>query len=167
MLTQTTESAVRALIYLASEGGPDPLSPRSIAERLGLSPTYMAKVATLLVKANILRAHRGVLGGVNLNRPADTITLLAIVEACQGHVVGDFCQVSEETSKTCAYHRFASELQSAIVGVLSRWTLADLAAKPGPSPELMAIVPCKMTVRLQPQRRLHRGGAENRSAATD
>jgi hypothetical protein len=46
--------------------------------------------------------------------------------------------------EVCAYHRAMSELQHAVVGVLERWTLADLATKPGPSPALRGVVPCRM-----------------------
>ncbi len=133
MFTKTSISAIRALTYLGLNSTGQPISPRHMAERLGESPTYLAKVVRHLVKAGILRAHRGVAGGVTLNRPPDQISLLSIAEACQGAILGDFCQDAEELEKTCAFHQAAAELHGAIVGVLSRWTLADLLQKPCPS----------------------------------
>lgn len=147
MLTQTSESAIRQLVFLAQRGASEPLSHRHIAEQLGESPTYMAKVTSLLVKANILRAHRGSMGGVTLSRPPDSITLLSIVEACQGALVGDYCQETEDLASTCAYHQAATELHDAISRVLSRWTLAQLVAKPGPSPHIAQRVFCRMQTR--------------------
>ena len=144
MLTQTSESAIRGLVYLAQRGGAGPVSPRHIAIRLGLSPSYTAKVIRLLVRANILRAHKGSLGGVNLNRPPSAITMLSVVEACQGRMVGDYCQGDCDPRLTCAYHRFADELHEAIVGVLSRRTLVDILAKPEPAAELRGLTDCKM-----------------------
>jgi Rrf2 family protein len=136
MLTKTSISALRALTYLGLGGTGEPISPRIVAERLGESPTYLAKVTRHLVKAGILRAHRGVGGGVTLNRPPAEITLLSVIEACQGAVLGSFCEEAEDLSKTCALHQAAAELQGAIVRVLSRWTVQDLVRKPHPSPEI-------------------------------
>ncbi|MBI2839193.1 MAG: Rrf2 family transcriptional regulator [Acidobacteria bacterium] len=153
MLTQTSESAIRELIYLAQHVGADPVSPRYIATKLGLSPTYTAKVTRLLVRANILRAHKGSLGGVNLNRTPAAITMLSIVEACQGQVVGEYCQGSCDPRLTCAFHRFSLELHQAIVDVLSRWTLADVLANPAPAAEIAKLTECKMLGRQQAERR--------------
>ena len=132
MLTQTTEAAVQALIHLVLLDREEPVSPRQIAEALSLSPSYLAKTTNLLVKANILRAHRGALGGVTLAHPSKSITLLEIVEACQGQVVGDYCREAENPLEVCAFHTAMREVHQALVQTLSKWTLADLAAQPKP-----------------------------------
>jgi len=103
-----------------------------MAEHLGESPSYLAKVVRHLVRAGILKAHRGVSGGVVLNREPQNITLLAIVEACQGTVLGDFCSEATDLTLTCGFHQAGAELHRAIVGVLSRWTLADFLRRPRP-----------------------------------
>lgn len=132
MLSKTTISALRALIYLARRPEQACLSPRRIAEALDESPTYLAKSLRHLVKTGILRAEKGVHGGVRLGRQPEEVTLMAIVEACQGAIVGDFCQVSPPPSSYCGFHRAAIELHDAITGVLCQWTLAQfLEAPPG------------------------------------
>lgn len=118
-------------MYLACREGEGPLSPRRIAEELNESPTYMAKVARHLVKAGILRADKGVKGGVRLSRTPQAITMLEVVQACQGTLVGSYCQANCVNASICVYHRAAAELHEAISGVLSRWTLAQLMKKPG------------------------------------
>lgn len=153
MLTKTSLSAVRALAFLAYQRREQPWSPRSIAQQLGESPTYLAKVVRHLVRAGILKAHRGVTGGVVLLQPPEAISLLAIVEACQGRILGDFCSDADDLGKVCAFHRAGAELHRAIVGVLSRWTLADLLAKPRPDPCLGAddecwLAPCTRLLSL-------------------
>ena len=115
-----------------------------MAEQLGESPTYLAKVLRQLVKVGILRAHRGVAGGVTLNRPPEDVTLLAIMEACQGAFLTDFCQDASELTKTCAFHQAAAELHATIVSVLSRWTLAHLLARPGPDASLGKQIQCTL-----------------------
>lgn len=133
MLTGTSLSAIRVLIHIARNGNGKALSPRRIAEALGESPSYLSKVSRSLVKAGILRAEMGAKGGVRLGRPPSRITLLAIVEACQGAIAGDFCPGDHAPERTCSYHRAATELRRAIVKVLSRWSLAHLMNQPRPA----------------------------------
>lgn len=144
MLTQTSELGIQVLLHLVLAGEDKPVSPRRIAEAIASSPTYMSKVAGLLVRAGILRSHRGFKGGVTLAVTPAELTLLEIVEACQGRVLGDFCQPADDLKLVCAYHRAMAELHDAIIEVLSRWTLADLAAQPQPAPELAPFVSCKL-----------------------
>ena len=133
MLTKTSISAIRLLIYLGRDESRSPASLREAAAQLSASPTYLAKVARELVKSGILRAQRGVSGGVSLNLPPKAITLQAIVESCQGTLLGDFCHGNANPHETCAFHQASVELHRAICGVLGTWTLADLLRKPGPS----------------------------------
>jgi Rrf2 family protein len=142
MLTKTSLSAIRALTYLGLHGAGQPLSPRYLAEELGESPTYLAKVVRHLVKVRILRAHRGATGGVVLAMPPEDITLLAVVEACQGAILANFCEDAGKLSQTCGFHQAAAGLHDAIVSVLARWTLADFVAKPHPSKALRKHVRC-------------------------
>lgn len=131
MLSKTTISALRALVYLARQEEGTCLSPRRIAELLDESPSYLAKALRHLVKANVLRAEKGVRGGVRLAQRAEEITLLAVVEACQGAIVGDYCEFSPlPPSLFCGFHQAALELHNAIKGVLSGWTLSQLLAVP-------------------------------------
>jgi Rrf2 family protein len=141
LLTRTSLSAVRTLVYLGLRTEVEPVPPRKIAEALKESPTYLAKVTGLLVKAQLLRAHRGVLGGVTLACDPDAISLLAVVEACQGNIVASYCSGGSDPSQTCAFHQAGLELFNAVVRVLSKWTLADLLRQPFPA-ERRAGAPC-------------------------
>lgn len=148
MLTQTSETALRALLYLLVNKAEEPVPPSRIAQHIDASPSYTAKVTTALVKADILRAHRGVKGGVTLSRPPDKITLLEIVEACQGKVLGDFCQDFDRMDLVCGFHRAMAELHQAIITTLNGWTLADLAKQPLPAAEIRDSVHCRMHLML-------------------
>lgn len=143
MITKTTLTAIRALIFVAQNADAGSLPPRRIAEALDESPTYMAKVTRTLVKAGILRTGRGVKGGVWLSRTPKEITLQNVYEACQGALVGDYCRDDCDPNTICSFHRAASELHAAIVGVLSRWTLAQLLRTPEGRPGRKG-VPCVM-----------------------
>lgn len=126
MINKTTILAVRTLIHMGRQKDNPVRSPRQMAEELGESPSYLAKVTRQLVKAGILRAEKGVHGGVYLGRRAQAVTLLQIVEACQGTILGDYCRTGCDRRMICSYHAAAEELREAIVKVLSEWTLARL-----------------------------------------
>ncbi|MGA9078604.1 MAG: Rrf2 family transcriptional regulator [Acidimicrobiales bacterium] len=84
--------ACRALLSLALRAdGVTPTSVRDIAERTGLPQPYLEQILLALKGAGLVRSKRGVGGGYVLARPADAITLGAIVSAVDGPiVVGDF-----------------------------------------------------------------------------
>lgn len=168
MLTKTSLSGIRALLYLGLQGRRQPVSPRNMAQQLGESPTYLAKVVRLLARAGILQAHRGVAGGMVLNRSPEDITLRAIVEACQGTVLGDFCSDTPDLKNACGLHQAGAELHAAIIGVLSRWTLADLLRKPCPNRALEGNTACWLEPlrELLPDRAPRRVAAANRRQKT-
>jgi Rrf2 family protein len=130
MIAKTSHSALRTLLLLAQQDRTVCWSPRRLAELLGESPTYLAKVVRHLVRSGILEAEKGVKGGVRLVKPPAQVTLLHIVEACQGTIVGDYCRSSRPDPTVCAFHRAAAELHQAITAVLGRWTLAQLLEQP-------------------------------------
>ncbi len=143
MISNTTLSAVRALLHLGRHS-PTVIPPRRIAEELGESPTYMSKVTTQLVKAGVLRAEKGSKGGVQLAKPPEEITLLAVVEACQGTIVGGYCRSVCDPGSVCAFHLAAQQLERAIVETLERWTLKQLLARPRAGEALHGGFPCMM-----------------------
>lgn len=130
MIAKTSHSALRTLILLNQQDRSVCWSPRRLAEMLGESPTYLAKVVRHLVRGGILEAEKGVKGGVRLVKSPTQVTLLDIVEACQGTIVGDYCRSSRPEPTVCAFHRAATELHQAITTVLGRWTLAQLLEQP-------------------------------------
>lgn len=143
MITKTSLLATRALLVLADDKQAV-TSPRHIAGLLGESPAYMAKVLRLLVKAGILHAERGVKGGVFLARKPGEVTLLDVVEACQGQIVGSYCHEVADRRTTCSFHRATLELQTSIVSALSHWSLEDLAKVPVARKSLPGEIQCVM-----------------------
>lgn len=86
------------------------------------------------------------------------ITLLAVVEACHGPIVGDYCRSSRPASSFCNFHRAAMELHEAITGVLGRWTIADLLARPAAVDEAVGGLTCLMSGANRAPARMEAGG---------
>ena len=144
MLNLTAELGIHILLYLVITESTDPVPPRQIAEVLGTSPTYTAKVAALLARAGILKTVRGAKGGVMLASVPSEIRLLEIVESCQGKVLPDYCAPFDDLTKVCSFHEAMHELHSGIMDVLTGWSLADLAKRPCPHASIREAVNCKV-----------------------
>ncbi len=142
MLNKSSILAIRILLLLGQSPPRACLNPRQLASALQESPTYLAKICGLLVRAGILRAQKGVKGGVWLNKAPADVTLLSVVEACQGAILGDYCNGAEDPEYVCGFHLAALELHQAIKDVLARWTLARLLERPGPLGAAAQRIPC-------------------------
>jgi len=83
MITKKTEYAIRAMWELAQH--PDSLlTANRIAEAQAIPPKYLPQIVAELVQTGLLSSARGYRGGLKLNRPAEEISLLTIIEAVQG-----------------------------------------------------------------------------------
>lgn len=82
MVSQTSEYALHAVLFLARAGG-GPAVAQDISEATGVPKGYLHKILRRLGKAGILGSQRGVGGGYLLLRPASEITVLQVVRAIE------------------------------------------------------------------------------------
>jgi Rrf2 family protein len=131
MITQTSETAIRLLVYMANRQETQPVAVHQVAADIGAAPTYAAKIVGTLVQAGILLSQRGAKGGVELAKDTTEIRMLDIVQACQNLVTEIYCQPAEKGScQVCGYHTAMGQLHQSVLAVLGTWTLANLAQKP-------------------------------------
>jgi Rrf2 family iron-sulfur cluster assembly transcriptional regulator len=127
--------ASRALLSLALHpDGVAPTSVRDIAERTGLPQPYLEQILLALKGAGLVRSKRGVGGGYVLARPADDITLGAIVSAVDGPIaVGDFGEPHEngacDHEGQCVLLAVWAEVGGHMRHHLDSFTLADMVAR--------------------------------------
>lgn len=146
MITKTTEAAFRILLYLSQHGREGPVTLGELGKALGGSPTYLAKIANLLVKGGIVGSLRGVQGGLVLEPQTLHTKLLRVVEVCQGLPEAAYCQSKVVPGvKVCGYHEVMARLHQVIVETLESRTVSDLAKCPqGLDPEGRKIETCRM-----------------------
>jgi Rrf2 family protein len=81
---QATDYALHAILYLVT-GAPDkPVGEQFLAEKLGVSETYLSKMMTKLVKAGVIQSAPGANGGYRLRRKQEDISFLDIIHAIEG-----------------------------------------------------------------------------------
>jgi Rrf2 family protein len=103
---------------------------KDIAERTGISRTYLSKILNRLTRSGLIAAKRGYRGGFKLLRPASKISLLEVIEVAEGCPWTPRCllgpaECSDERS--CPAHCVWSTAQTGIKSKLRRLTLADIA----------------------------------------
>ena len=87
-VTQLTNYGIIVLERLASAPKNTHLSSRDLAAQLELPLTITAKILKSLTRHGILLSHRGINGGYELARSADTISVAEIVTALEGPLPG-------------------------------------------------------------------------------
>ncbi|MGE5604983.1 MAG: RrF2 family transcriptional regulator [Bacteroidota bacterium] len=122
---------LRAMVDMALHASEGPMALRVIAERQGISESYLEQVFTSLRKSGLVRASRGAQGGYELNRQADQITVGEILRSLEGPIVPVYCVggsegASCEREQYCITRSFWEELRDKINEFLDGTTLQDL-----------------------------------------
>ena len=133
LMTRASEYALLSLVTLAN--ATDPMDTETLAHKLGISKSFLAKILQSLARAGILKSFKGVKGGFVLIRPTEEITLLSIMETAEGKGPAVFdCSVGvgscpAEKEESCHIYPFIHNLQNKIDDFLAGMTLADIIEK--------------------------------------
>jgi Rrf2 family protein len=129
-LSMTGEYAVRTMIHLASVPPGQLVQICDISSEWGIPEGFLRKIIAQLSKDGLIRSQRGAGGGIQLSRPAVTLTLLDVVEAVEGKVFLNKCLIAPGTCHldlTCAVHTIWCDAQEALKAILTKKSLAELA----------------------------------------
>ncbi|MEI7816637.1 MAG: Rrf2 family transcriptional regulator, partial [Desulfuromonadales bacterium] len=101
-----------------------------IAAAVDVPPTFLAKIFQQFSKMGLVKSFRGTGGGFMLGRTPESITLLEVVEAVEGHINPNRCVVNPgncDRSDYCNIHPIWMRVQEQVRSVLEGVTLKDLA----------------------------------------
>ena len=130
-ITRQADYAVRAVLYLARQGG-QRIATSTIAEEQHIPPSFLAKIISQLSIAGLLHTSRGARGGVTLARDCKDITLLEVVEAIDGPIQLNECV---ENAGACSFTRGCPmrpiwcEAQENLVSRLKETNFAEMLAQ--------------------------------------
>jgi Rrf2 family iron-sulfur cluster assembly transcriptional regulator len=131
-LTKRTDYAIRACLYLATLEREGPVPSREIAEVMDIPVRFLPQVLGGLARAGVVDSVNGQRGGYRLARPADGLSLLALIEAIEGPTLSTQCVLETRACRRdspCAVHPAWSEAQEGFVSALGRRSLAEVAAR--------------------------------------
>src|ERR687893_2248227 len=136
IFTTKAEYGVRLLIQLGLQGREQPTSLKAVAEAENLPLAYLERIAARLKKADLIEATRGAHGGYLLARPAEDITMDAVVLALEGAIAPMDCFVDDRDARVacshltdgehCATKLLWTRVQIGVIKSLQRTTLAEL-----------------------------------------
>lgn len=131
-ITRQADYALRAVVEVARLNSDERVATATIAERQNIPLPFLAKIVSQLVVRGILEATRGASGGVNLARPAETITMLEIIEAIDGPIMLNRCTRDPSVcqfSATCPFCEIFTDAQHALVERLKGTSLGQLVKR--------------------------------------
>jgi Rrf2 family protein len=123
--------ALRALIRLSThDTEKGPLALHQIAAEEGISVKYLENIFTQLRRAGIVRSIRGAEGGYLLAAPANSISILKIIEAVEGPAVTVDCVQHPDRcpqKNRCSAAALWDDLNALLKEFFSQRTLASIA----------------------------------------
>jgi Rrf2 family protein len=130
VLSRTSQYAVQALIYMATQPAGEPVLNRDIATRLNVPVAYLAKILQNLCKQGVLNSFRGRLGGFCLREGMQQTTLMHILLLTEGPEFTQSCilglkECSDATA--CPLHYKWIPVKAKILALLNEMKLDELA----------------------------------------
>lgn len=129
-LTRAADYAARVMIHLAGLPVDSRASRIELARAADVPEAFLGKILQSLVRSGLMVSQRGVSGGFTLGKPASEMTLVEVIEAVEGPLFLNRCVNPGEgchRSSWCAAHYLWAEAQEAMLKVLRRSSIADLA----------------------------------------
>jgi Rrf2 family protein len=131
IFSKATGYGIRALAYLAKHPESGLCGLQEIAEHEHIPPVYLRKVLGELRRHRLLRSLKGIHGGYELARPAETITLWEVFRVLEPDPYLDACILGRgqcDPEASCALHEDWQKVRSGLVGLMQTKTIAEIAA---------------------------------------
>jgi len=128
LISQTSEYALRATVYLAARSDPRPASAQEIADAVRSPMGYLQKILRMLAKSGILVAQRGVGGGFALAIKPEEISILDVLRASETQIARiDRCPLGVEGhAGLCPLHRLIDSEIARIEKTFASTTIGSL-----------------------------------------
>jgi Rrf2 family protein len=131
MISQTAEYALRAVVYLASEGT-NARTTAQIAKTTQVPAGYLAKVMQSLSRGGVVNSQRGLNGGFTLAHDPDELTVLEVVTAVDPIRRFPECPlgIPSHGRRLCPLHYQLDQAAALVEGLFGDTTIAQLLAVP-------------------------------------
>lgn len=113
------------MLYLMAFTPDKPVGVQQLADRQDVSPTYLSKILTKLVKAGLIESASGANGGYRLRGRKEDISFLDIIHAVEGTASLFECCGSEDSR--CMIHQVMLQAEEAMERQLKNTKLFELA----------------------------------------
>ena len=154
-ISDAANLAIHAMAHIARAKGGVNQSVGQIADHQGVSEAHLSKVMQRLVKVGLLSSRRGPGGGFVLRRPADTISLLEILEALDGPMADTKCLLGRKQCLFggCALGALLTHVNRQVRVFLASRNLTDLTGPAGRHTLFLAGLGNREAKRARPKRK--------------
>ncbi len=161
MISQTSEYALRAALFLAARDDDSPASAHEISDAVRVPVGYLQKILRMLAKQGILVAQRGTNGGFALAKVATSISVLDVLRASDTEIQRiTRCPLGiKGHTNLCSLHRLLDDELARTERTFAGTTLADLLDGDGGVRSL-----CDAKGRLPISISVERGGDKKRTS---
>ncbi|UQZ32641.1 transcriptional regulator [Paenibacillus sp. PK3_47] len=125
--SKATNYALHTMLFLVAAAPDKPVGVQQLAERQHVSPTYLSKILTKLVKAGLIESASGANGGYRLKRAKENISFLDIIHAIEGTASLFDCTLNH--SSECLIQREMVEAERRMEEYLQSRKISELAAQ--------------------------------------
>ncbi|MFG0306738.1 MAG: Rrf2 family transcriptional regulator [Phycisphaerales bacterium JB040] len=128
MISQTSEYALRAALFLAARPDSSPASATEISEAVRVPVGYLQKILRMLARNGLLTAQRGTHGGFALAKVPTAISLLEVLNASETEIQRiTKCPLGiEGHTRLCPLHRLLDGEMARAERTFASTSLADL-----------------------------------------
>ena len=131
-LSKKTDYALIAIQYMASKGTARVVNTKEIAEEYNIPVELLAKVLQKLGKKGLISSQNGPKGGYVLAKSPDSISVLSIIQAIEGHVGITECYHNEDSQcmqmARCNIRNPIRNIQNSIYGLLESMSIEDMSS---------------------------------------
>ena len=125
--SKATNYALHTMMYLTAVAPEKRMGVQQLAEAQGVSPTYLSKILTKLVKAGMIESVSGANGGYKLKSNWEAISFLEIIRAIEGSTSLFDCCLNHNPE--CLIQKVMVSAEEKMESELINQTIGDLAKK--------------------------------------
>jgi Rrf2 family protein len=128
--SQATNYALHTMLYFVAFPLGKTIGVQQLAQLQGLSPTYLSKILTKLVKAGMIESTPGINGGYKLTRNKADLSFLEVIHAIEGTASLFHCSAGEE-HQGCLIQAVMAKAEQRMEDYLKERRLVDLVGQLG------------------------------------
>lgn len=125
--SKATNYALHTMLHLASSNLDKPVGVQMLAEQQQVSPTYLSKILTKLVKEGMVTSASGANGGYSLSKGWESISFLDVIHAIEGK--SSLFECDFDHGPECLIQKVMLKSEEKMEEELTKQTIADLLAE--------------------------------------
>lgn len=127
--SRATNYALHTMVYLTLTPKGKAVGVDHLAKIQNLSPTYLSKILTKLVKAGLIESTPGVKGGYSIVRHSRDISFLDVIQAIEGKTTLFSCSLEHDDLKSgdCLIENVMMEAEKKMKEELDKKYIIEIA----------------------------------------